>query len=116
MTETTHLDTPIAMSSLMEKAIVIQGQIAEKEKQTAALLTELGRSLNIKSVWPEAFDNGSCTFSGKLAWDDKFLVQRHTFRCAWLKDGAGNKRYLSAEELAKLKPEAIIHPTFKQGE
>ena len=95
----------------MEQAIALQKRIVKLEARQAELLAQLGRALEIKAIWPEAFDAGSCTFSGLLAWDKRFNVT-NSFRCAWFERADGVRRYLTAEELQQFKPDAKVNQCY----
>jgi hypothetical protein len=108
----------------MERAISLSHAIAAKEKESAALLVQLQQSLRIQAIWPKAFYNGPCKLSGRGKWADS--QHKHHIRkpyrpgqgntmwyIAWLVDGAGTTRYLTIDELKRLKPDVWIHPEFE---
>ncbi len=42
----------------MDRAIAMHSKIARLEKQSAGLLADLGESLKIRAIWPDAFAHG----------------------------------------------------------
>ncbi len=109
-----HVLATIGNIMIMSKAIAMQEKIAKKEKICADLLVKLGKSLAIQQIWPEAFKAGSCKFSGRLSWDNRFTVKGHSFISAWFERADSVRYYLSAEQLAAFKPEVAIHRDYRE--
>lgn len=107
----------------IQDAIELQRQITSKEARCAELLDELAHSLRIQEIWPDAFKHGPCKMGatlkpvpgrrfrqGKLIEakgellpgevnQDGYVYMAH----AYLKDGAGNKHPITAEQFTELK-------------
>lgn len=122
MPQSAELNLSWAVNMTIQKAIDLQSQIVEKEKASAELLKQLGRSLQIQEIWPEAFEAGPCYFGGSLSYDgrhkvkhnDKLVsVPEHSFTSAYFRRADNVKRYLTPAEMARFKPEIILHRDFE---
>lgn len=100
----------------LNKAIKLHAKIADLEKKQAELLTRLGHSLQIQSIWSDAFKSGPCRFGGMQAYTrgNGRLKSELAFTNAYLLSSDGTKYYLTRQELAQLKPDAIIHPDYEE--
>ena len=102
--------------STIADAIKINAELVVLHRKKGDLLEQLGRALQIKEIWPEAFDHGAVEFGGIKMEQHSFGRSAPAYTMAWLKDSFGYKRYLTKKELKVLKPEAIIHQEYKENQ
>jgi len=100
----------------------ITQRLAELHKSSGSLMEQLKTSCCIKDIWPDAYKYGSCYVGGRSRWDDRVKrspqgsIMPHGQRmyCCYIKDGKGNKKYLTREQTLLIKPEAAddLHSEF----
>lgn len=87
--------------------------LQEKTSRLQALSGELSRSMTVQDLWPDAFStNQPVRLKGILR------MKPHTcdmaFTKAWLECRDGRKYPLRISELKILKPDALIHPDYRE--
>ena len=99
----------------LSKAIELSKKLAKQEAEAAKLLEELQHSLDIKSVWPDAFQAGACKVWGHQGYyQDRFGREGEPNGLIFLVIEAGNgvRYYLNKEEVLKLRPKATFSPKW----
>jgi len=112
----------MSKTETIKLAIEMNEKLVTLEQRKTELLRKLSKSLRILAIWPEAFDNGPCSVGARLRpvigerfrhgnYHERkgtllphevnqggFLYKPH----AYLKDGAGNVRYITADQFVEL--------------
>ena len=81
--------------------------------EMARLSSQLGKSMTIQEIWPEAFEAGGCKFGGSLEYDGRIGEPMHTFTSAYFERADGVRRYLTPAEIKRFKPEITINRKFE---
>ena len=90
----------------------------DKIGEMSRLSSQLNHSMLIQEIWPEAFDEGGCKFSGLQQYARSKGLPRGGlhFMNAYFERADGVRRYLTRDELLRFKPDANIHKSFNQFE
>lgn len=85
-----------------------------KIAEMARLSSQLGRSMLIQEIWPEAFEAGGCKFSGIQQYAQSKDLPRGGlhFMNSYFERADGKRRYLTRDQLLRFKPDAKIHKSY----
>jgi hypothetical protein len=100
------------MNANMEKAVNLQKQIAKLSKQQASTLAELGESLSIQAIWPDAFKHGKVAFCQRAQIQSRGDKTPQHIMLAWFRADNGEVHNLTRKELERFKPDILIHKDY----
>ncbi len=91
-------------------------KLQDKIQQQSELARQLGKSLQIQDIWPDAYDSSQSVGLKGIQRQtlDKYNRRVLGFISARFSCRDGREYQLKKAELLSFKPDAVIHPEFKE--